>query len=308
MKQWIREYRFVAGPKGEEGFKIESAGVSRPLHISFKLEKADTQASNTGTITLSNLSDEHKAILNKKDCYVELSAGYESGIGMIFCGTVSTTSETLSNADRDLEIDVVDGFANTDLVGWLSMNGVVTCSEVLDKIVKKMEIDSAIITDKAKEKLQSAKYDNGYCYVGKFRAALQAVLRKAGLTFSIQNGILQVYESGEAIIPKAYQLSADSGLISIPKKITISDSNVNSGKSSKSTSKSKKEGTASTADKGIPGYEVSYLLNPAIGVNDLISLKSKTVSGYFRVHKLSMDGDNYGGDWKCTAQLIEVKK
>ena len=44
------------------------------------------------------------------------------------------------------------------------------------------------------------------------------------------------------------------------------------------------------------------------GVNDLISLKSKTVSGYFRVHKLSMDGDNYGGDWKCTAQLIEVKK
>lgn len=71
---------------------------------------------------------------------------------------------------------------------------------------------------------------------------------------------------------------------------------------------SKKEGTASTADKGIPGYEVSYLLNPAIGVNDLISLKSKTVSGYFRVHKLSMDGDNYGGDWKCTAQLIGVKK
>ena len=43
MKQWIREYRFVAGPKGKEGFKIESEGVSRPLHISFKLEKPLSQ-------------------------------------------------------------------------------------------------------------------------------------------------------------------------------------------------------------------------------------------------------------------------
>lgn len=308
MKQWKREYSLSAGVRGSEGFKIESAGAARPLHISFKLEKSDTQSSNTGTITISNLSKEHKEVLSQKNCYIELYAGYGSELGLIFSGGVSSTSESLSNADRDIEIEVIDGFVNNDLPGWLSMNGTVTCAEVLEKIVDQMEIESSIVTDAAKEKLESAKYDNGYSYVGKYRAALQNVLRKAGATYSIQNGILQVYTSGETVTPKAYSLSAESGLISVPKKISISDSNSTSGSSSSSssskTSSSISSGTTST---GIPGYEVSFFLNPAIGVNDLVVLKSNTISGYFRVHKLTIDGDNYSGDWKCTAQLVEVK-
>lgn len=309
MKQWKRQYRFTAGVKGEKGFSIDSSGLSRPLHISFSLEKSDTQSSNTGKITLSNLNDEHKAILEKKNCYIELSAGYESGMGLIFSGEVSQTSESLSSADRDLEIEVIDGCANNDLPGTVSLSGVVTCSEALEKVTEQMETESAIITDRAKEKLEKAKYDNGYAYVGKLRAAMQSILRKAGVTYTIQNGVLQIYESGEAVTTKAYLLSAETGLISIPKKITISNSNSNSGKSSKSSSKSssgssKKSGTA---DKGIPGYEVDFFLNPAIGVNDLVSLKSKAVSGTFRVHSIKISGDNYENDWKCTAQLVEVK-
>lgn len=309
MKQWKREYKLVAGVRGEEGFKIESAGASRPLHISFDLEKSDTQSSNTGTIKISNLSKEHRSVLEKKDCYIELHAGYGDNLGLVFAGGVSTTEEELSNADRELTINVVDGFTYNDLPGWLSLNGTVTCSEVLNKLIEAMEIDSAVITDAAQEKLEEAKYDNGYSYVGKLRAALQNVLRKAGVTYTIQNGILQVYVYGESITPKAYSLSAESGLISIPKKISISQTNSNTGSSSSSTSSSSSSSSSSgTTDKGIPGYEVNFLLNPAVGVNDLIVLKSKNVSGYFRVQKLTIDGDNYSGDWKCTAQLVEVKE
>lgn len=309
MRQWKREYRLVAGPRGKEGFKLESAGAARPLHISFDFEKSDTQSSNTGTITISNLSDEHKAILETKDCYIEFSAGYGSEMGLIFSGGVSTTTEDLSGADRDIKISVIDGFVINDLPGWLSLNGVVTCAEVLEKITEKMELESAVITDAAQEKLESAKYDNGFSYVGKLRAALQNVLRKAGVTFSIQNGILQVYVHGESVTPKAYSLNAESGLIKIPRRITISENNANTGSSSKSSSSSSSSKSSSgTTDKGIPGYEVDFFLNPAIGVNDLISLKSKTVSGYFRVHKITIKGDNYSGDWICTAQLVEVKE
>lgn len=302
MKQWKREYKLIAGMRGEEGFKIESAGAARPLHISFDLEKSDTQSSNTGTIKISNLSNEHRSILEKENCYIELHAGYGGNMGLVFAGGVSTTEEELSNADRELTVNVVDGFTYNDLPGWLSLNGTVTCSEVLNKLIEAMEIDSAVITDAAAKKLEEAKYDNGYSYVGKLRAALQNVLRKAGVTFSIQNGILQVYVHGESVTPKAYSLSAESGLVSIPKKISISQTNSNTGSSSSSKSSS------GTTDKGIPGYEVNFLLNPAIGVNDLISLKSKTISGYFRVHKITIKGDNYSGDWICTAQLVEVKE
>lgn len=318
MKQWKREYKLVAGPRGSEGFKIESGGASRPLHLSFDFEKSDTQSSNTGKITVSNLSDEHKAILEKKDCYIEFYAGYGNELGLIFAGGVSTTTEDMSSADRDLEIEVIDGFSTNDLPGWLSLNGVVTCAEVLSKITEEMELESAVITDAAAEKLESAKYDNGYSYVGKLRAALQNVLRKAGCTYSIQNGILQVYVHGEAVTPKAYSLSADTGLIKIPRKITISESNSSTGSSSSSSSSkssssssssssSKKSTSSGTTSKGIPGYEVDFFLNPAIGVNDLVVLSSKSVSGYFRVHKITIKGDNYSGDWLCTAQLVEVK-
>lgn len=298
MEQWLREYRLVAGVRGKKGFELGSDSNGRPLHVSFNLEKSDTQSSNTGKITISNLSDEHKATLAEKDCYIQLSAGYGSNLGLIFAGDVSTTTESLSGADRDFEIEVIDGFASNDLPGWISESGVVTCKTVLDKIIEKMEVESAIITDKANEKLNSAMYDNGYAYVGKLRAALQNVLRKAGCTYSIQNGILQIYCSGEAISTKAYVLSAETGLISIPEKITISDSNSTSGTTSSSSS--------GTASKGIPGYKVYFFLNPAVGVNDLISLKSRDVSGTFRVHKITLDGDNYSGDWKCEAELVEV--
>lgn len=300
MRQWKREYRLTAGVRGSEGFRIESGGATRPLHISFNLEKSDTQSSNTGTITVSNLSDEHKAILNQADCFVEFYAGYGNDLGLVFSGGVTSTSEDLSGADRDFKVELIDGFTYNDLPGWLSLNGTVSCSEVLDKLVEAMEIDSAIITEAAQAKLDEAKYDNGFSFVGKLKAAMKNVLRKAGVTYSIQNGILQVYVYGESITPKAYSLSAETGLINIPKKITISQNNSNTGSTSTSST--------GTTDKGIPGYEVDFFLNPAIGVNDLIVLKSKAISGFFRVHKLSMSGDNYSGDWICTAQLVEVSE
>lgn len=311
MRQWKREYRLVAGVPGSEGFEIGSSSDGRPLHISFSLEKSDAQSSNTGKITISNLNKEHRAVLSKENCYIQLYAGYGSDLGLIFSGTVSETEEELNDADRNTTVEVIDGFANNELPGWLSLNGAVTCSDALSGVVEKMEFESAIITDAAKEKLESAKYDNGYCYVGKLRAALQNILRKAGCTYSVQNGVLQVYVSGETVTPKAHNLSAETGLISVPKKISISESSSSSGSSSSSSSGSSNSNSSSssssTTKKGIPGYELNYFLNPAIGVNDLVSVSSKEISGYYRVKKLTIDGDNYEGDWKCTAQVVEVK-
>lgn len=299
MEQWNRQYRLAAGQAGSTGFMIGSETDGRSLHISFDLEKSDTQSSNTGTITISNLNDTHKSQLNEEDCYIELYAGYGSTVGCIFAGWVDSTEEDLTGGDRDMKVEVIDGFLNTDLQGSISLSGTVTCQEVVDECVDKLEVTSSTITDAASELLASAMYDNGYCYVGKYRAALQNACRKAGVTFSIQNGILQIYVSGEAVTESAYTLSSDTGLISIPKKITISESNANSGSSSDS------DGTAET---GIPGYEVTYFLNPSIGVNDLVQVDSDEVTGYYRVHKLTITGDNYSGDWTCTAQLIEVER
>ena len=59
-------------------------------------------------------------------------------------------------------------------------------------------------------------------------------------------------------------------------------------------------------EKAQTGWEVEYLLNGAIGINDTVQLESRMARGYFRVHKVTFDGDNMEGDWVCTAQLLEI--
>ena len=299
MANWIREYRVLAGIPGQPGFLIGNTVNGRALHVSFDLEKSDTESSNTGRLTISNLSDEHKAMLNEKGCVVEIKAGYLKGmLNTIFVGDVSSTSESLNNADRDIEIELIDGFSNFDKPGSISMNGVITCGTIVEEIKAAMGIESVIITPAAQERLDSAMYDNGYAFVGKMKAALQKTLYKAGLTYTLQDGTLQIYVDGEAVGTQAFVLNGHTGLISIPKKITISES-------SDKTAVETEEGQ-STTEKGIPGYEVEYFLNGAVGVNDLVILESDLVSGTFRVKKQHYSGDNYSGDWKCTSQLVEV--
>lgn len=300
---FLRQYSILLGIPGQMGTEITSVGNNRPLHVNFSLEKADTQSSNTGKLQISNLNDEHKALLSEDKCVVEIRAGYSDTLGTIFLGGVANPSETLSGADRTIEVELIDGLANYDSIGSMSVNGVVTGEVILDEIRNQMGIASMIITDKAATMLQSAKYGNGYCQVGKMKAALQSLMNKAGLTYSLQNGVLQIFSPGEAITTQAYVLSERTGLISIPKKISITQTAASKGSEGKISSLS---AATSESSNGTPGYEVEYFINGAIGINDLVQIESKELNGIFRVYKQSYSGDNYSGDWKCTAQIVEV--
>lgn len=185
----------------------------------------------------------------------------------------------------------------------MSISGVVTGDKILSELQKQMGIESSIITEKASALLRTAKYSNGYCSVGKRKAALQSLMEKAGVNYSLQNGVLQVFCQGEAITTKAYKISAETGLISIPKKISITQTTASKSGSGKVSA----AGSASSdSSNGIPGYEIEYLINGAIGINDLVQVESRNLNGIFRVKKQSYSGDNYSGDWKCTAQIVEV--
>ena len=299
----LRQYSILFGIPGQIGTEISSIGNPRPLHVHFSLEKADTQSSNTGKLQISNLNDEHKALLREDRCVVEIKAGYSDSLGTIFLGGVANPSEVMSRADRTIEVELVDGLSNYDSIGTMSMNGVVTGDVILSEIKKAMGVETVIITEKAAGMLQTAKYGNGYCQVGKMKAALQSLMNKAGLTYTLQNGVMQIFYPGEAITTKAYVLSAETGLISVPKKISLtqsSSSKAGAGKVSALSSATAEGGN------GTPGYEVEYLINGAIGINDLVQVESRELNGIFRVCKQSYEGDNYSGDWKCTAQIVEV--
>lgn len=106
MKNFDRQYRLAAGKAGSTGFEIGSG--KRPLHVSFSVEKADTNSQNTAKVTIWNLNDEHLAELSKNDCVVVLHAGYGDTRPLIFTGVVTFATTKADGADRSTEIELVD--------------------------------------------------------------------------------------------------------------------------------------------------------------------------------------------------------
>ena len=280
-ENFLRRYTLKAGKPGTEGFEIGNItnAAQEALHISFSVEKSNTETPNDAKIQIWNLSPQNLNILEEKDCTVELKAGYGDSMALIMAGTVASAITTRDNADRMTELQVVDGMvALRDSVVTISMNGKVNCKDVYQQIASAMGMSIIFAND-----LSYVTLPNGFSYVGKAKNALQKIAQVCGHSWTIQNGIIQITWPGRAVATRGYLLSSDSGLINVPKKITIG-----SGEEEKS------------------GWEVEYLLNGAIGVNDIVELRSLEANGYFLVYKVTMDGDNIDGDWICTAQLLKI--
>ena len=198
-------------------------------------------------------------------------------MALILVGNISSAITTKENADRMTEIQVVDGLVELrDTVMSVSINGKVNSKDIYQRIADEMGVSIAFAKD-----LSFNTLPNGFSYVGKAKNALHKLVKCCGHKWTVQNGVLQVTWPGRAVSTRAYLLSPNTGLINIPKKITIG-----SGEEEKT------------------GWEVEYLLNGAIGINDIIELRSSTANGYFLVYKITLDGDNMEGDWICTAQLL----
>ena len=283
-RNFYRSYILSVGKSGGTGFQIGniySAG-EEALHISFSVEKSDAESPNSAKIQVWNLSDQNLRILDTKDIIVELKAGYGDNLAMILAGNVTYVTTSLDGADRLTEIEVTDGRVELrDANLSISRNGKVNSRDLYSSIAEAMGL-SVIFAGE----LSYATLPNGFSFVGKGKNALQRVAQANGHAWTIQNGVIQITLPGRPANTRGYLLNSDTGLLSIPKRITISQSG---------------------GQESLAGWEVEYFLNGAIGVNDVVQLESGTANGYYRVHKVTIDGDNLEGDWICTAQLLEIK-
>lgn len=283
-RNFIRTYTMKCGKPGEKGFEIGNIHDPKEtaLHISFSIEKSDAEAANTAKIQIWNLSDQNLKILDGRDCAVELKAGYGGNNALVLAGNVTSVITVPDNADRMTELEIVDGRVELrDTTVSASFNGAVNCQEVYQYLAQQMGVSIVFATD-----LEYVVLPNGFSFVGKARMALQKLAKCCGHSWTMQNQILQITWPGKPIAVRGYVLNSNTGLLDIPKRVTI--------------------GSASGEDSQT-GWEVEYFLNGAIGVNDIIQLESSTVRGYFRVQKVTIDGDNMEGDWVCTAQILEIK-
>ena len=260
-----------------------------PLRISFSLDKADTTTQNEATISVWNLNKEHKAVLEKDDCLVVLSAGYGTNLALAFCGAVTSSATSQDGADMVTEIHVTDSLIEIrDTYISISYAGTINTKKILQDIASKMGV-GIVFAPKATFK----DFLNGYTFVGQAKTALNKVCNSAGLEWSLQNGVLQIKKPNTTITDMVYVLSPETGLLDIPTRLSQSAETAKDGNT--------------TSKKNQTGWEVRYFMNLAIGVNDFVKLESKVATGYFKVNKIKINGDNFGGEWTCTAELLEVK-
>lgn len=284
-QNFYRTYTLKAGKMGNKGFEIGTINspTQECLHISFSVEKSDSESANTSKVQIWNLSKENLSILEQKDAIVELKAGYDNNNALALVGNITSVVTTSDNADRMTEIEVVDGrVALRDGMASVSINGSVNCKDVYKRFATAMGLSIVFAND-----LTFVTLPNGFSFVGQARTGLQKLAACCGHSWTIQNEVIQITWPGRSISTKGYLLNNETGLIGTPKKIAISES--------------------SDDDKSRTGWEATYLMNCAIGVNNIVYIQSDTANGYYLVHKVTIDGDNMEGDWQCTAQLLEIK-
>ena len=288
---WDRQYRCTIGQPGQKGVSLgDTTGDSgMPLHINFSAEKGDKESNNTATVKLWNLGPESIAEIKKHNSVLELRAGYGTNLPLIFAGDINKASTEQENANLVTTMDVVDGLVSIrDTYTSISFTDKTTGIKIVESVANSMGI-SYLVSEDARAILEQKVFSQGYSSVGAAKTVLQKICNTCGLSWSIQNGVLQIVVTGKTITRKAYVLSAETGLLGIPKEITI-------------------ESSAKDAQTqgGKKGYEVRYFLNGAIGIDDLVELRSKKVKGFFKVCSIAINGDNFDGEWTCTAQVMEV--
>ena len=274
-----RQYRLAAGPAGGAGFEVGETSTAQPvaLHVNFSLQKSDLETQNTGRVTLWNLNPSQLAVLNEKDCVVSLKAGYGSKLALIFAGIVSYVSTTIDSADRKTEIEVIDNLVEIrDTYVSVSYNGTVNWKIIFDDVAAQMGVAVSYSYN-----AEFVDISNGFSFVGLARDIMTKGCKCCNLSWSIQNGVMQVKKPGDVMSREVYVLSPDTGLLGIPARVVITQD----------------EATG----KNTLGWDVEYFLNGAINIDDYVKLESETVTGYFRVYSLEISGDNVSGDWICKA-------
>ena len=254
-----------------------------PLHISFSIERSEKEAANTGKVSIWNLNNEHIDALKEDDCIAVLKAGYQDNMPLIFTGVVTFGSTELDGSDTVTDIEVTDTRVELrDTYVSLSYSGKVNTKDIIDDTAGQMGV-----TVSYSYNAEFSELPNGYSYIGQAKNVLTKMCDTSGLVWSIQNGVLQIKKPNDVMLREVYVLSPDTGLLGIPKKITVSK---------------EEEG-----EKTESGWDVVYLMNAAIDIDDYVYLESKLVKGYFRVAQIKIEGDNFAETWQCSARLLEIE-
>lgn len=300
MALFKRIAELIVGQSGKDGISIKD------LRFSFSIEKTLNETLNTSTIRIYNLSPSSRKLVESPNNAVILKAGYEldKGAVTIFVGIVRRSLTVREGPDWVTELELDDGliayrdskFTTTFQPG---ASGIAVMRQVADQFglpIMKLPDD---LTDKV--------YPKGFAFVGRVRDAMNKVCNYLGCEWSIQNQEIQILKKGGGRERTALVLSQDTGMVGSPEleAKTMSDklaakqgiTTRSDGVVTKNSDKLTASGKPVKDRLEVQGYKVNTLLQPTILPGDIVKVEAEGVDNFFKVEKVTHQGDTHGHEW-----------
>lgn len=291
MRFWKQTYR-INFPKLNKSFENN-------LKINFSIEKDTTKESNKSKLEIYNLSETSRKAIEVADNEVEIYAGYEDGAVLCFRGTVTYGYTKDSGTECITSLDLADGtVALRDSYCSLSYAPGTSAKTIIQRCATEMGVPVVYGDDVG----ELENYKNGFSFIGQAPECMTEVCNALGLSWSIQNNILNVILAGGTATNRGLVFSAQSGLVGLPERIVQAEY-----KSNKTTPKRKAKQKAKKEEpRKKAGWRIETLLVPSVNPGDMVKVESRIITGWFRVEKVRHSGEYNGQRWNSEMDLIEV--
>ena len=258
------------------GRKIEVAvaglTISAP-RINVSLNRQIDKTQDKGQCTIYNLSPEHEQQIYDRGEDISIQAGYPETLATLFEGTVQRVLRPRKGLAKLTEIQLGDAVrSKTTLSGVYSgsFRGLMPIRWLARDIIR----NGLGLREGPLDNIPPpATYFEFYYLGGPATVALDTVLRRVNCTWWNNDGIIRINRVGMPQ-PDAPGVSKtpENGLIGIP---TVTDE----------------------------GAEAQMLLDPLVQVGGLLSIKSKALSGTWKVVGVSHEADNWEGAFVTSVDL-----
>lgn len=252
------------------------------LRFQFKAEKSLKKEPNTLDLSITNLSTSTRAGMRTKNAPVILMAGYRDRVEQLFSGDARSIDHVKNGADWVTRVKCGDGEKQYRYARAAESFAPGTAvADVARQLARRLGVDDSGAAD-ALAPLSGRVFQHGYAAWGRASDELDKVLDAHGLTWSIQDGRLQVLADGAAAKGRAVVLSSDTGLVGSPEHGT-------------------------PQKKGKPAIlKARSLLQPSIKPGSVVELRAKNINGQFRCVKVTHTGDTHGNEWFSDLEMHQL--
>lgn len=295
--QYLRKCSLTVSKNGT-GIDLSS------LRIAFKTVQSDVETPNHAIIRVFNASDA-TAEAAKEFSAIRLQAGHETGaFGTIFDGTIKQVRRgRVDQVNTYIDFLASDGDVPYNFgVVSKSLPAGATAQDELNAICQAMGLPVGYVPN-----LPPGAAQRGQVKFGMGRSHIRDLAEKNGMTWSIQNGKLQMipvtsYKPGEAVV-----LNAVTGMIGLPEQ-TQGGILVKCLLNPKLQIGGLLQIDNASIQKAFTGGSQLFQTSDQIAVTNSKTLPKTTADGFYRIYVCEFQGDTRGRPWYTDITCLAVDR